>query len=607
MTKHLHNLLTATGILMLCLFAALPARAYTALDLIPGSEKICGVEAVHGNYAQRSLTLWSHGITAAVNKDNTNQIILFGVFEGMANIAFNIVEENGNTYAYLVTNSYGYQYVPVNDGITTTMMPNRSLMFTGEDAARVTFTPCSVDIYGNYYTEDDWKGTVTKSNDGRVTITFDNPIGLRYRDASGYYLFRGYLFFNKYQVVLDNQTNVNISDTYIRSDLSSYNRNYKARINFLSGNRFNFTNWAGFGEGIQSTKTNSNPNVAQSLYCMEGYYVPETGKVYMKRAPWMVDADDVDENTSNVYNAMRRFEMRQVEDPTVTTVTTYATGDIEGTIDFNSISHADENDLWQAPHGNLKTTTAVTMKFEPFVAFSVEKKAILPFRINNTVIKMNEEDVTLNLKLASMQLKPGTTNTEVLPINADIAFYADKNETFVHSYDIYLVEGESPKGEKTIYLGNVVAKDIDEQGYHKLSTNFKLTSPDGKPWYTHKDEAFNYLYSLKIVAHYVLPTSAAPANGKRMAITSLAPSNHGLGNSTLSFTVGVNGVNAESNLTLENTQNGVIVHAPSDMAVEVYNMAGVKVAQGVANSEITFDGKGVFVVKAGAKVFKVIK
>ena len=34
MTKHLHNLLTATGILMLCLFAAIPARALTAQQMI---------------------------------------------------------------------------------------------------------------------------------------------------------------------------------------------------------------------------------------------------------------------------------------------------------------------------------------------------------------------------------------------------------------------------------------------------------------------------------------------------------------------------------------------------------------------------------------------
>lgn len=63
MTKHLHNLLTATGILMLCLFAALPARAYTALDLITGSEKICGVEAVHGKLRTAfaySLVAWHY-------------------------------------------------------------------------------------------------------------------------------------------------------------------------------------------------------------------------------------------------------------------------------------------------------------------------------------------------------------------------------------------------------------------------------------------------------------------------------------------------------------------------------------------------------------------
>ena len=133
-----------------------------------------------------------------------------------------------------------------------------------------------------------------------------------------------------------------------------------------------------------------------------------------------------------------------------------------------------------------------------------------------------------------------------------------------------------------------------------------LPSPDGKNWSTHLNEQHSYPYTLMAVAHYNVPSSTPVAPGIKMA-AGLAPSNHGLGTEYLNFTVGVDGVNAESNLTLENTQNGVIVHAPNDMAVEVYNMAGVKVAQGVANSEITFDGKGVFVVKAGAKVFKVVK
>ena len=36
-------------------------------------------------------------------------------------------------------------------------------------------------------------------------------------------------------------------------------------------------------------------------------------------------------------------------------------------------------------------------------------------------------------------------------------------------------------------------------------------------------------------------------------------------------------------------------------------MAGIKIAEGVANSEITLNATGVLMVKAGAKVFKVVK
>ena len=86
----------------------------------------------------------------------------------------------------------------------------------------------------------------------------------------------------------------------------------------------------------------------------------------------------------------------------------------------------------------------------------------------------------------------------------------------------------------------------------------------------------------------------------------LDPTHHDLTTVNFSTTTGVNGL-INNSLSLQQTPDGIIVNAPENLPVEVYNVAGVKVAQGVANSEITFDGKGVFVVKAGAKVFKVVK
>ena len=92
-----------------------------------------------------------------------------------------------------------------------------------------------------------------------------------------------------------------------------------------------------------------------------------------------------------------------------------------------------------------------------------------------------------------------------------------------------------------------------------------------------------------------------------MAVISLEPSNHGLGTSYLNFTVGVGGILSDGGVQVEATQNGVMVTAPNDIAVQVYNAAGSLVAEGRANSEILFAGNGVFIIKAGDQVRKLMK
>ena len=86
----------------------------------------------------------------------------------------------------------------------------------------------------------------------------------------------------------------------------------------------------------------------------------------------------------------------------------------------------------------------------------------------------------------------------------------------------------------------------------------------------------------------------------------LDPTHHDLTTVNFSTTTGVNGL-INNSLSLQQTPDGIIVNAPENLPVEVYNMAGIKIAEGVANSEITLNATGVLMVKAGAKVFKVVK
>lgn len=604
MKQTLHNL-RVLGLAAALLMAAAPAaRAWTAQQLFP-SGTTPGYEAVGGNYVQRSLPQWSYGmVEAGVNSSNTNQIIILGMFEGMFNAAFTISESGGKTYATLVPDA-GY-----NDFVTplacygSSLFVNRQVKRTF-DAYAVDIVPASVDIYGNYREASQWRGEVTKEADGSISIFFNQPLTLQYC-TKNYNAYSGdsEMHFNSYQVKFF-PWNATVSDRYYITDGSEMyydDRSYKTEIHFFENNTFTIANWSGFGQGIETVKTSSNPNVSSTFHTMEGYMVPETGKVYMKMQPWMHDVVSVTASTSNVYNAIRRFELRPLENPSAISGLVFNTRDVEGTVTFGVPQHENENDLWAAPHGNLRTTANTVMEFEPFGAYSPELKAALMFRIANTKISCPTQDVTLELKHESLTMVPGTTDDNLLPVNVTASFSVAKNDMFVESFDVYLVEGSSPKGAKTIFLGNV-SKNSDN--FYKVGGQITLPTPDGKPWNEHKGESHSYPYSLKAVAHYAASSQAPAADGKRMA-AGLSSSNHGLGSSTLNFTVGVAGIDADD-IEVKATQTGLLVAAPADVTVEVYDMSGRKVAEGVANTEISLGAKGVFVVKVANRAFKLMK
>ena len=73
---------------------------------------------------------------------------------------------------------------------------------------------------------------------------------------------------------------------------------------------------------------------------------------------------------------------------------------------------------------------------------------------------------------------------------------------------------------------------------------------------------------------------------------------------------GVDGVKSISiSAALKVTLDGdaLTVVADDDIRVNIYNMQGAEVGRGMTNEAITVNGKGVFVVKAGSKVTKIVK
>lgn len=592
---------------MLFLSGSPSAHGYRATELFPNGSQPC-IEAVTGNYVQRSLPQWSYGgLTAGVNANDTTQIVIFGMFEGMLNAAFNITESNGKTYATLATNSSGYLYTYALQN--SSLCVNRQIRTQADDDAfGVALFPLSMNNYGNYSTTTQWTGEVKKTDDG-VWIVFTTPIGMRYTDSDHYFFSNGYEgIFNTYEL-LTYSPNASTADTYYLLNDNTFDktdRQYSTSIVFTDYDNFTITNWGNFGNGVSIVQNaRQSPNVNCAYYQMQGYIDRAKGKVYMKRAPWIQDIVNVTASTADVYSTIRKYELRPIENAAQRSGIVTFQDDVNGTIEFGVPQHVEENDLWAAPYGNLRTLADAELCFEPFAAYDVTNSTILNFRIDNTRIKVPQQDVTLAIQPVKTTFTPNACDPatpQLCPVDAEVVFTV-RNDMFADSYDVYLIEGTDPKGEKSIYMGNLKKSDKDAEGYHTVTGRFELPSPDGKPWSDHFQETFSFPYHIKVVAHYADNTSEA---GMKMAGSVLADSYHGLSQGTVDITVGVAMLGADD-MQLEQTRDGITVKAPENMPVEVINMSGITIARGHTNVPLPIDARGIFLVKAGNRVFRIVR
>ena len=70
---------------------------------------------------------------------------------------------------------------------------------------------------------------------------------------------------------------------------------------------------------------------------------------------------------------------------------------------------------------------------------------------------------------------------------------------------------------------------------------------------------------------------------------------------------GVKSISISAALKVTLDGDALTVVAGADIRVNIYNMQGAEVGRGMTNEAITVNGKGVFVVKSGSKVAKIVK
>lgn len=606
--KQLIQIKTALAAVLLSVLAVPSASAYTAQQLI-GSGRV-GVELAYAGYQQATMHSFGNGVGVTIEQSEVGDdwVVIRNMFDGLADVHFCVYTQNGTTYLEMGSNDeYSYRF---------------SQTCTSKDSRykEVRIIPANK-TNSEYATNVLFLGKVTyDAQKNSFQVDFSQPVRVECFTGSNHTGLAYNRFHNLYTVMFFQPT-ATITDKKVSGSGTVENRSYGAQFRINKSENastgittFEVTNWGGTGLGIKGTQTSTPPGISNQWYRMTGYYDAKNMKMYMDGGEmYMQDNSEVYAGTSSYYGNPYTYRMWAVNN--AYNPTAKYNRDIAADVTFDHVTAQHTgSDLWASPHGGLKTTADLHADFEDWGVYNQTRNDYgkkFGFRATDTHAVIPDWDITLQLQQADFTLQhfgqAQAADPSKMWVQADAAFQVVKNDMFVDSYDVYAVEGSSPKDGKAIWLGNVKKSEKDSKGIYTASGSFSLQTPDGKPWADHFGKMYNYTYSLYVKANYAFPSAASAADGTRMAVASLEPSHHGLGSTVLSVTVGVDGIGADDNIRMEATQNGIMVSAPSDMDVQVVNMAGMTVASGKANTEISIDAKGVFIVKAGTKVFKIAR
>lgn len=618
MNQQLRNLKTAlVAALLLTLVAPAASalsRSYSVDDLTSG--QWVPSESLYKAIAWRGSTIFTADFLYEVNtvgvsleKTSANTLVVKGAFGGLLDLPFTY---NGSTLNLNTNATAGGD--PVYEVKNPSAHPDISKIMVSPTkiTPNSSWTRYIHAFHGNGWVSDPLDEIEDSQDENGMydlCLSFnENPVELQITYTNGT---TTKIYVDTWQLDFFKPT-ASFSDVEEKNSVSTP-RSYRGEFDFLSAGKFQLASLGGRYVGVapEMGYAYNTSYFASNVNFMEGSYDLTTGKATLASAPYTTNltTDRYNNNRQSLgYDFLNHYGNHSVN--IFWTAERKADGsykkDIDGTV--CPLPHAAAHKgatRWVTNGGDCTTWTRLEFKFNDIVALdedSHELDANVGVIRNTTVIPDKEVDVTLGVDILEGRLELGLANETDTFLTAKVPFVITKNEYFTTSYDVYVIQGNVTSHSavdmsKAKLIGSV-AYDAAKGGEYEVIGTF-VPKVNVKPGETFTDD-----FTFFVRANYGRESSATGT--ARRASAPLEPTHHDLTTKNFTSTVGVEGIGSEG-VRLEKTQRGVMVYAPQDVAVEVFNAAGMKVAQGRANSEIEIAGNGVFIVRAGGKTFKLIR
>lgn len=613
MKQTLRNLpaAVAAALLLLCApSAGALSRSYSVDDLTSGQWLPSESMYQYVAYTSRSTPIFRSDILLEVNtaglsleKTSANTITVKGAFGGLMDLPFTY---NGSTFV-LNTNATagGDPVYLVNNPANHPDIREIILSPTRVVSGNYNYTYGQVINYVHQYTSGGWTSLAidevedTQDENGLYDLCLsfnDRPVELQITYTNGNTV---KIYVDTWQLDFFKPT-VSISDVEEKNSASTA-RSYRGEFDFLPDSKFQLAGLGGRYAGVAPEwgYAYGTSIFASNVNYFTGSYDLSAGTAVLGSAKYTADLD-----TPNPLSLLYDPELH-----VYWTAERKADGsykkDIDGTVRVipDAAAHRGAT-RWVTNGGDCTTWTRLEFKFNDFVALDEDDytaDANVGVIKDTRIVPDKDVEVTLGVDILAGRLELGLEKETDPFLTAKVPFVITENEHFSTSYDVYVLQGNvshyaNVDMSKAQLVGSV-AYNAANRGEYMVKGTF-VPDINVKP-----GEKFEDDFTFFVRANYGREQAAGT---QRRAAAPLEPTHHDLTTAHFSTTVGVDGVGAES-VRVEKTLNGVMVCAPADMPVEVYNAEGVKVAQGRANEEIAISAGGVFIVKVADKAFKLMR
>lgn len=396
-----------------------------------------------------------------------------------------------------------------------------------------------------------------------------------------------------------------ISDTEIK-DGNTTPRSYRGEFAYLDGNTFQMTNLGGRYAGVA-------PDLESGQW-IDGYWVPQayfsninyfTGSYDLGAGTAILNTVPYSAELSGKYTYGQAYKQVYFYSVREQTGTDRWQDNVRGTVTplAGATSHKGST-RWMTNGGDCTTWTRLEFSFNPWQAVNLTKNsadASVGLIKDTKIVPDKEVEITLGVDILN-DISISHANEADAFLTATVPFVITKNEHFPVAYEVYVHQGKATHYsqidmDKAQLIGTVPYSQAANGQYSVTGTFRPVVN-------VNPGELFREDYTFFVRAIY--GTQHNSQRGVRMA-KALEPTHHDLTSVNFAVTVGVDGINADSNIKVIQTPAGVLVEADKDIPVEVYNATGALVASGVSNKEIPVSAKGVLIVKAGTKVSKLMR